>query len=159
MLKCSSCLGLSVIFKYFVSAFPTSICICLSSVHWARWLKAHIPLLSNLWLCMLCAAFYLVVRWGRTSVEQSLYWKTERIAGVSSALTKRSASHFPQLTGPYRESEQRIFLFLCVYPLKNVSLLCWGLALWLSTCLTHKRPSILSRSNCFFSLSVVSTFA
>lgn len=55
-------------------------------------------------------------------MEQSLSWKTERIAGVSSALTKHSASHFPQLTGPYRGLEHHIFLFLCEYPLKKICL-------------------------------------
>lgn len=115
MLKCSCCLGLSVISKYFVSAFPTSICICLSSVDWVLIESTHStsfkPVIMHALCCVLSGCQMRTDSCGAVFVLED--WKESRSLICSH---KALWSHFPQLTSPYRELEHASSYFCVCTP-------------------------------------------
>lgn len=158
MLKCSSCLGLSVIFKYFVSAFPTSICICLSSVHWALIESTHStsfkPVIMHAlcWIlsgCQMrpdfCGAVFVLEDW---KDSRSLICSHKALC-VSLPTAHRPLSWI---------GTAHLLISVCVPPEK-----CFPSMLRVSSVVEHvsntQKALNSVRSNCFFSLSVVSTFA
>lgn len=159
MLKCSSCLGLSVISKYFVSVFPTSICICLNTIHHTGDWK---PTLHFFQTCDY-ASFVLNSIWlsdetrlrmwhclcpGRQKGKQEFHLLSQKTLYLT----------FHSSPAPTVDCNI-VSSYVHVWTPKHVCILGWQLSLWLSTCLACIRHSILSPIKYFPFLSVIFTFA